>query len=51
MLLMQTHLLLKKYTKNLDFNSIKPIKLKVDLPETLKSDFEKSQEIFDKLGY
>ena len=42
---------IKKYTKNLDFNSIKPIKLKVDLPETLKSDFEKSQEIFDKLGY
>jgi hypothetical protein len=42
---------IKKYAKQFDFNKVKPIQIKVDAAEPLNSNFEKSQEILDKLGY
>jgi len=42
---------IKKYAKNFDFNKVKPIKIMVDAAEPLNANFEKSQEILDKLGY
>jgi response regulator RpfG family c-di-GMP phosphodiesterase len=42
---------IKKYAKNFDFNKVKPIKIMVDATEPLNANFEKSQEIMDKLGY
>jgi len=42
---------IKKYAKKFDFNKVKPIQIKVDAAGPLNSNFEKSQEILDKLGY
>lgn len=42
---------IKKYAKQFDVNKVKPIQIKVDAAEPLNSNFEKSQEILDKLGY
>jgi len=42
---------IKKYVKKFDLNKVKPIKIKVDAAQPLNANFEKSQEILDKLGY
>ena len=42
---------IKKYVKKFDFNKVKPIQIKVDAAGPLNSNFEKSQEVLDKLGY
>lgn len=49
--IMNNSTFIKKYVKKFDLNKVKPIEIKVDAAGPLNSNFEKSQEVLDKLGY
>lgn len=42
---------IQKYVQNFDIDKIKPLEIKVDGVKTLNSEFDKSTEIFNKIGY
>lgn len=42
---------IQKYVQNFDVDQIKPLEIKADGIKTLNSDFDKSNEIFSKIGY